>query len=74
MKQCPCGKYPEKLDIFPSNTSKWAYVAGSCCNEWMIEFRTKYLPHDSPECMALAIAEWNATQRDERIDKDLEEA
>ncbi len=63
LKPCPCGKIPKSLCIEQSNTVKWALVSGSCCGEWIIQFRTKYYNIDSKECMYLAIADWNTAPR-----------
>lgn len=59
---CPCGQFPKELHI-SGEGSKWAFVSGDCCDEWFVEFRTQYHKHDSPECMKLAIIEWNRAQR-----------
>lgn len=59
---CPCGKIPDKLHI-TDNDMKWAYVTGSCCDEWSLEFRTDYALVDSQRCMDLAIERWNSAQR-----------
>ena len=64
IKPCPCGKTPEKLYIHDTGQGgKWANANGDCCGEWEIEFRTDYLDYGSDECMALAIAAWNAAPR-----------
>jgi len=68
LKPCPCGKTPTKLLISQSETTKYAYIYGNCCTEWIIEFRTKYYKLDSPECMELAIAEWNNAPRFDKIE------
>jgi hypothetical protein len=61
---CPCGKIPIELYITDANQgSKWAYVNGDCCGEWMIEFRTNYYNLDSPECRELALEAWNTAPR-----------
>lgn len=60
---CPCGKTPDRLVICESYSCKWAWVSGNCCSEWNVEFRTKYYKIDSPECMDLAIREWNSAPR-----------
>lgn len=62
--RCPCGKIPESLCITSSGSStKWASVYGSCCDEWMVEFKSNYHDHDSAECIALAISAWNDAPR-----------
>jgi len=64
IKQCPCGKTPEKLYISDAGQGgKWAWVSGCCCGEWSIEFRTNYAALDSDECMKSAIQGWNETER-----------
>ena len=64
LKQCPCGKTPERLCISDAGQGgKWAFVTGYCGGEWMIEFRTSYRALDSDECMADAIQAWNETER-----------
>lgn len=61
---CPCGKVPESLVVEANGQgAKWANVYGSCCGEWKIEFRTKYFPLDSPDCMAEALKGWNSAPR-----------
>lgn len=61
---CPCGKTPTELGIYDANQgSKWAFVNGNCCGEWMIEFRTNYTALDSDECKKLARDAWNASPR-----------
>lgn len=62
LKKCPCGETPTKLHL-TDNGSKWAYISGDCCGEWMIEFRTNYALIDSPKCMDLAIEAWNKATR-----------
>lgn len=64
LKPCPCGQVPEKLAIGEAGQgSKWALAYGDCCNEWMIEFRTRYEPLDSEACMQFAIEAWNNSPR-----------
>jgi len=64
LKKCPCGETPSKLWITDAGQGgKWAHVAGMCCNEWMIEFRTEYNGLDSDKCMELAIENWNEAKR-----------
>lgn len=63
LKRCPCGKIPNELFVSSTESRKWANVNGSCCGEWMIEFRTNYKPLNSDECMALAIEAWNNAPR-----------
>jgi len=64
IKPCPCGETPDGLCITDAGQGgKWANVAGNCCGEWMIEFRTQYFAQDSDECMKLAREAWNETKR-----------
>jgi hypothetical protein len=66
LKACPCGKLPAELHISENGQGgKWMNVAGSCCDEWMIEFRTRYNAIDSDECMKLAVEAWNDAKRGE---------
>jgi len=61
---CPCGKVPDLLDIVDANQGgKWAYVQGSCCGQWAIEFRTQYAALESDECKRLAAQAWNEAPR-----------
>jgi len=61
---CPCGKTPTELNITDAGQGrKWANVAGNCCGEWMIEFRTHYTEFRSEECVQLAREAWNAAPR-----------
>ena len=64
-KPCPCGKIPEKLHIVPGSTCRDAFACGTCCGEWMVEFRKNFERDDSPVAMALAIAAWNGAKRGE---------
>ena len=59
---CPCGEIPERLCIVEQG-GRWAMVAGACCGDWHVEFRTKYRAIGSPELTALALAAWNAAPR-----------
>ncbi len=64
LKECPCGKIPELLNITDAGQGgKWFAVDGGCCGEWEIEFRTMYYGMDSDECMKLAIEAWNDAPR-----------
>ena len=63
LKPCPCGEVPAELHISEGATLTYAYVSGSCCNEWATEFRTdKYSPY-SKESMVNAVKIWNSTKR-----------
>ena len=63
LESCPCGITPRGLCISAGPCSKYAYVSGSCCFEWNIEFRTNYKGFDTKECMELAATAWNAAVR-----------
>jgi hypothetical protein len=63
LKPCPCGRPLDALIIEPGQCSKYAYVYGNCCNEWMIEFRTEYKDINSKECLELGTKAWNRTPR-----------
>lgn len=64
VKPCPCGQTPKELFITNVNSgTKYAYVYGSCCSQWEVEFRTEYRDADSDECMQLAIEAWNEAPR-----------
>ena len=63
LKPCPCGETPDHLCVCEGSTLSYAYASGSCCNEWIIEFRTdKYSPY-SEESMGNAVKIWNSTKR-----------
>jgi hypothetical protein len=62
-KKCPCGQIPDHLIIVDGECAKWAYVSGSCCNEWKVEFRTQYFALDSDECLKLATEAWQEAPR-----------
>lgn len=66
LKECPCGLTPLNLVVLGEAEGarpKYAFVAGDCCNEWIIEYRNQYEPIGSPEAIARAIKEWNAATR-----------
>ena len=63
LARCPCGAVPEWLDIWPADGGARAYVNGSCCRKWKIEFEAHYESWDSPECIALAAQAWNDAPR-----------
>ena len=42
---------------------KYMACMGTCCGEWMIEFRSDYHQQDSAECMERAIDAWNRAPR-----------
>jgi hypothetical protein len=60
---CPCGDIPNHLCIEEGSSCKWAWVSGSCCSEWSVEFRTHYFKFDDPKLMELAIEAWNNAKR-----------
>lgn len=60
---CPCGKIPETLMYSEGETCKFAWVAGSCCGEWWIEFRTGYEQHGTLKFRDLGKDEWNKAPR-----------
>jgi len=63
LKACPCGKTPDRLSITESATSKWAFVSGDCCGDWLVEFRTNYHDLASSEMYELAEKAWNEMPR-----------
>jgi len=64
---CPCGRRPEKLIIYGIHSgTKWAFVMGSCCNEWSLEFPTEYNKFDTDDCMNLAVEYWNDATRSQQ--------
>ena len=60
---CPCGKVPNDVFVVEGDSCKRAYVAGICCGEWHIEFRTNYEDLKSEKCKKLAIKAWNEAPR-----------
>ena len=62
LNKCPCGEVPTDIHI-RGQDAKWAFASGNCCNDWLIEFRTKYCSIDSNECKELAIVAWNKVPR-----------
>jgi len=63
LARCPCGNIPDRLCIEDDLRPKWARVAGSCCNEWWIEFRNDYHEVGSDESMQRAVRAWNEAPR-----------
>jgi len=64
LKPCPCGKTPERLIVHAEHSCpKWAWVTGSCCDGWGLEFRNDYAWQDSPEQMEKATEAWNTMER-----------
>lgn len=64
LARCPCGAIPEALGIMDTGQGrKYMACMGTCCGEWMIEFRSDYHQQDSPECMERAIDAWNRAPR-----------
>lgn len=63
LKPCPCGKVPEELHLYgETHQAKWAMVMGSCCNEWLVEFKNHYAT-DPDVIMLNAIEAWNLAER-----------
>ncbi len=69
LKPCPCGQTPETLIVTPSQSLKYAFVSGDCCNEWHVEFRTDYLDPDDTAYSELAAQAWN-----ERVERKQNES
>jgi hypothetical protein len=64
LAKCPCGAIPGELQIYDAGQGpKYLMAQGSCCGEWMIEFRNGYNPTDDQDCMQRAIEAWNASPR-----------
>ena len=59
----PCGYRPSELHIQEGACPKYSFVSGSCCNNWIIEFRADYFKPDSDELMDRAIKSWNSAKR-----------
>ena len=60
LKPCPCGVTPNNLHIyFNIFVDKLAWVRGSCCGEWSIEFQTNY----GEELQNRAREAWNEAPR-----------
>lgn len=61
---CPCGKTPTRLHVNDAGQGmRWAHVAGNCCGDWELEFRTEYNALDSEKCYQLAVERWNEAPR-----------
>lgn len=64
LEKCPCGDTPYELYICNFHAgSKYAYVYGSCCEYWEVEFRTKHADIGSIEIKELATDAWNHAKR-----------
>ncbi len=62
LKPCPCGVTPNNLHIYSNIfVGKLAWVSGTCCSEWSIEFRTNY--SDGEELQNRAREAWNEAPR-----------
>ena len=61
LKQCPCGEFPQSLNIEDKLSGKWIEVSGMCCGEWTLETRNNYAIDDERDDNA-ALA-WNSAQR-----------
>lgn len=61
---CPCGKVPKDLGIEAEHDRpKYAYVCGTCCSEWWIEYRNQYAELNSAESLERATKAWNEAPR-----------
>jgi len=68
LKPCPCGENPEHLHVNGGDRCKWAYVSGSCCNEWSVAFKNNHNSIPSEESMKLAVEAWNNAKRQQLIE------
>jgi len=70
LRPCPCGETPEELILVEGSSAGSAFVSGSCCDEWLVEFRTRYydLTADNPEMEKRMVAAWNAAPRKEETE------
>jgi len=62
LNKCGCGEIPEYLMTESGSSCKYAFVCGSCCNEWSIQFRSTYT-RDDDKLMELATTAWNNASR-----------
>ena len=63
LKDCPCGRNPETIGLYGwQPQQKWVIGYGSCCGEWMFEFRASY-SKDEAEVLKLAEEAWNKLPR-----------
>lgn len=60
---CPCGKIPKSIVIEAGSTGTYAWVSGTCCGEWAIEFRTNNKPIWNVETINLGKIAWNNASR-----------
>jgi len=67
LEPCPCGSVPKSLEIVSMGQYKYALAVPSCCEEWMIEFRTVNYKLDSDETMDAAVLAWNISTRGRSI-------
>ena len=62
LKRCPCGEIPDDLIITEQmSPMNWSWVAGNCCGEWNIEFRSDY--ESGEKLKELAVTAWNSAPR-----------
>lgn len=61
LKQCPCGKVPERLTLVgQGNYQRWRYL--TCpCGDWEMEYRNNYSAGD--DSYELAVQAWNNAAR-----------
>ena len=68
LRVCPCGEVPENLVVEIQSNGKYGYVFGTCCGQWLIEFRNGM--SKEPETTAKrAQAAWTAGPRGVPIDQ-----
>ncbi len=63
LKVCPCGKIPDKLLLSHPHVGPYAYVVGSCCADWHVEFHTRRYDFQTSECLDYATKAWNNAKR-----------
>lgn len=62
LRKCPCGAIPDEIGIVDDQMmEKYKFCFGSCCAEWMIEFRAEYKLGD--ELQELAEKAWQEANR-----------
>lgn len=66
LKRCPCGEIPESLEMEEGASCKYSFVSGSCCNEWSVEFRSRYINNDVV-LLELATIAWNGAKRKQTL-------
>lgn len=60
LKKCPCGQVPPGLNI--ETAGKYGSVMGSCCGDWMVEFKANY-GQDKEALLVKARTAWNGAPR-----------